>query len=166
MAAEDAKSRAKAEADAKAAYDELAIALALAEETEQRAATEKRLLEEELAKQQENATSAPVEQVQAKIQSAVVAGDQLDLDEAATRRLIDAQLVEAGWEADSLALSYKQGARPQKGRNLAIAEWPTGHGPADYVLFNGLTPLAVVEAKRHRRDVPASIEQAKRYSRG
>ena len=53
-----------------------------------------------------------------------------------------------------------------RGRNLAIAEWPTANGPADYVLFVGLTPVAVVEAKRRRRDVAGAIEQARRYSRG
>src|SRR5690606_22456639 len=70
-----------------------------------------------------------------------------------------------GWEADSVALRYKAGTRPIKGRNLAIAEWPTASGPADYVLFVGLTPIAVVEAKRKAKDVVAAIEQAKRYSR-
>ena len=49
---------------------------------------------------------------------------------------------------------------------MAIAEWPTANGPADYCLFVGLTPVAVVEAKRKRKDVAGSIEQAKRYSRG
>lgn len=73
---------------------------------------------------------------------------------------------EAGWEADSQSITFKNGARPQKGKNLAIAEWLTSSGPADYVLFVGLTPLGIVEAKRKAKDVPGSIEQAKRYSRG
>jgi hypothetical protein len=34
------------------------------------------------------------------------------------------------------------------------------------MLFVGLTPVAVVQAKRRRQDVAGSIEQAKRYSRG
>ena len=63
-------------------------------------------------------------------------------------------------------LIYSQGARPEKGKNLAIAEWPTHSGPADYVLFVGLTPVAVVEAKRKNIDVSAALQQAKRYSRG
>ena len=71
----------------------------------------------------------------------------------------------SGWEVDSATHNYKKGTRPQKGRNLAIAEWPTASGPADYVLFAGLTPLAVVEAKRAIKDVPGSIGQAKRYNR-
>ena len=43
---------------------------------------------------------------------------------------LDAQLREAGWEADSQALRYAKGSRPIKSRNLAIAEWPTASGPA------------------------------------
>jgi len=39
---------------------------------------------------------------------------------SATRQLIDAQLRQAGWEADTVNLRYASGARPQKGRNLAI----------------------------------------------
>jgi type I restriction enzyme R subunit len=93
------------------------------------------------------------------------AGNLLDLDEAATRRIIDQQLRDAGWEADSTTLSYKQGVRPQRGKNLAIAEWLTSGGPADYILFIGLTPVAAVEAKKAITDVPGAIEQAKRYSR-
>ena len=86
--------------------------------------------------------------------------------EADTRRLIDRQLRDAGWEADTETLRHSRGARPQVGRQMAIAEWPTANGPADYVLFDGLAPLAVVEAKRRAKNVAASIEQAKRYSTG
>lgn len=88
------------------------------------------------------------------------------LDEAATRKLIDSQLRQAGWTVDSENLRYSKGARPQKGKNLAIAEWPTDTGPADYMLFVGLTPMAPVEAKRKNVDVSASLQQAKRYARG
>ena len=62
-------------------------------------------------------------------------------------------------------LTYGSGARPEKGKYLAIAEWPTATGPADYVLFAGLMPLATVEAKRKNIDVSGSLQQAKRYSR-
>jgi type I restriction enzyme R subunit len=59
---------------------------------------------------------------------------------------------------------------PQRGKNLAIAEWPTKHegkaGRADYVLFAGLTAIAVVEAKRKHKDIVGVIPQAKRYSAG
>ncbi|MFW6731092.1 MAG: type I restriction-modification system endonuclease [Synechococcus sp.] len=93
------------------------------------------------------------------------AANSIDLDEAATRLLIDGQLRQAGWEADSEVLRYSQGARPEKHRNLAIAEWPTRSGPADYVLFVGLTPVAAVEAKRANKDVAGVLPQAERYSR-
>ena len=59
-------------------------------------------------------------------------------------------LYQAGWEADTQELDYRKGARPEKGRNMAIAEWPMKGNfkgqRADYVLFVGLTPIAVVEA--------------------
>lgn len=50
---------------------------------------------------------------------------------------------------------------------MAIAEWPTvGQQAADYVLFAGLTPIAVVEAKRENVNVAGKIPQAERYSAG
>lgn len=90
----------------------------------------------------------------------------LVLGEDETRSLIDDQLRAAGWEADTHALRYSQGVRPEAGRNLAIAEWPTDSGPADYVLFIGLTPMAVVEAKRFGLDIGSVLPQAERYSLG
>jgi type I site-specific restriction endonuclease len=48
---------------------------------------------------------------------------------------------------------------------MAIAEWPTESGPADYALFVGLTCVGVIEAKRKRKNVSAAIDQAERYSR-
>lgn len=97
--------------------------------------------------------------------SADRAAKAVHLTEEQTRQLIDRQLEDAGWTADSRRLRYHLGVRPEKGKNLAIAEWPTASGPADYVLFLGLTPVAVVEAKRKAVDVPGALEQAKRYSR-
>jgi type I restriction enzyme R subunit len=94
------------------------------------------------------------------------AGQCISPNEAETRILIDEQLRSAGWDADTATLNYKSGARPQKGRSLAIAEWPTNNGWADYVLFAGLTPLAVVEAKRKNKDVSAALVQSMRYSKG
>ncbi|HEY9867864.1 MAG TPA: type I restriction-modification system endonuclease, partial [Candidatus Obscuribacterales bacterium] len=93
------------------------------------------------------------------------ATEVIDIDEATTRSLIDQQLRDAGWEADSVSLRHSLGCRPQKGRNMAIAEWPTSEGRADYVLFCGLMPVATVEAKKKNKDVSAALKQAKRYSR-
>lgn len=89
----------------------------------------------------------------------------LQLSEADTRKLIDEQLTAAGWQANSATQTYAQGVRPRHGMNLAIAEWPTHSGPADYVLFIGLRPVAIVEAKRKHLDVSGALQQAKRYSR-
>lgn len=88
------------------------------------------------------------------------------LDEAETRIIIDKQLNEAGWQADSVNLRFSKGAHPVVNENRAIAEWPTASGPTDYVLFMGLTPVAVVEAKRKAKNVYSAIDQAKRYAKG
>jgi type I restriction enzyme R subunit len=100
-------------------------------------------------------------------QRATDAARRVQIDEAATRKIIDVQLADAGWEADTEHLTYAAGARPERGKNKAIAEWPTqGQQSADYVLFAGLTPVAAVEAKRQNVNVPGKIPQAKRYARG
>lgn len=77
----------------------------------------------------------------------------------------------AGWQADSKTLRFAKGARPEPGVNKAIAEWPTGTdetgktGFADYVLFVGLKPIAVVEAKRKNTDVFSKLNESYRYSK-
>lgn len=114
---------------------------------------------------QARAINAPTQSIQQTIQQAQQAENYIDLDERETRRLIDRHLQAAGWEADSEQLTYQNGTRPQKGRNIAIAEWLTEDGQADYALFVGLQVVAVVEAKRQRKDVSGAIDQAKRYSR-
>ena len=91
--------------------------------------------------------------------------EKLELDEQETRAIIDAQLRRRGWSANSEEIRWASGARPREGEQIAIAEVPTSGGPADYVLFDGLTPVAVVEAKRWEQPVQGGIEQAKRYSR-
>ncbi|MFH1300167.1 MAG: type I restriction-modification system endonuclease [Planctomycetota bacterium] len=160
------RQKAEAEADAKRAFADLEAALELASESEQQLAAEREKFQHKLAELQATVAAEPAEQRKATIAVANQEEAHLDLDEEATRHIIDAQLREAGWEADSQILRYGKGTRPVKGRNIAIAEWPTASGPADYCLFVGLMPIAVVEAKRKRKDVAAAIEQSKRYSRG
>ncbi|MFO7855328.1 MAG: hypothetical protein R6V44_08940 [Paracoccaceae bacterium] len=96
------------------------------------------------------------------VAEAQAAGKEPDLDEGDTRLLIDERLRNAGWEADTSTLRHALGTRPEKGRNLAIAEWPTAAGPADYALVCGLTLAGMVEAKRKRKDVAAALDQADR----
>ncbi len=89
----------------------------------------------------------------------------LQLSEAETRQLIDAQLCEAGWQADSINLKYSRGTRPEKGKNLAIAEWPTDKGLADYALFAGLQLVGIVEAKAQEQNISSILaSQCKDYA--
>lgn len=100
------------------------------------------------------------------------ASESMELSEAETRYLIDEQLRKFGWEADTNNVRYSKGTRPQKGRNLAIAEWPTDsavgkNGYADYALFVGLKLVGIVEAKKAALDIPAVIDhQCKEYAKG
>jgi type I restriction enzyme R subunit len=149
------------EARLREAKDEQAFWESMAAETEKA----KLELEKSLVAQQSISANQPKDAFLKLVNAANVAASAVQLDEADTRKLIDQQLRLAGWEADSITLKYSKGARSEKNRNRAIAEWPTESGPADYVLFAGLTPVAVVEAKRKIVDVSGALQQAKRYSR-
>lgn len=99
-------------------------------------------------------------------QAAEEAAGAVILDEQSTRALIDQQLRDRGWEADTSKIRFSKGVRPAKSRNLAIAEWPTKSGPADYALFVGQRCVGIVEAKRYQKNISAAIDQAERYSKG
>ncbi|MEM9482445.1 MAG: type I restriction endonuclease [Cyanobacteria bacterium P01_F01_bin.116] len=72
-----------------------------------------------------------------------------ELKEWEVRELIDQQLRDVGWEADTPNLRYSKDTRPTVGRNIAIAEYPLeGNRHVDYALFVGTKLLAVLEAKR------------------
>ncbi len=92
-------------------------------------------------------------------------GSRFELTEAETRVLIDEQLRKAGWEADTETLRFGKKVRPEKGKNMAIAEWPLKKGFADYALFIGLEFVGIVEAKRTSKNIISDIEQAKNYAR-
>lgn len=91
--------------------------------------------------------------------------------EAETRYMIDEQLRQVGWEANTQEIRYAKGIRPVKGRNMAIAEWPTDstvskRGYADYALFVGTKLVGVIEAKAEHKDIPSVIDyQGKDYPR-
>lgn len=121
-------------------------------------------LQQELKDKTSTAVSKQVQQIKVSTQKA---SRSFSPNEDLTRILIDQQLCQAGWDADTQLISYAGGARPEKGKNKAIAEWPChNQQSADYVLFAGLTPIAVVEAKRENVNVAGKIPQAQRYSRG
>lgn len=95
----------------------------------------------------------------------------LDISEEETRFFIDEQLRRVGWTVDTKEICYSKGARPQKGVNQAIAEWPTDskvskNGYADFALFIGLQLVGIVEAKKAMSDIPSVIDyQCKDYSK-
>lgn len=97
--------------------------------------------------------------------------DKMTLSEKETRYIIDEQLKKVGWEADTINLRYSKGTIPQKGRNLAIAEFPTDStvgngGYVDYALFVGTKLAGVVEAKRHLTDISSVVDyQCKDYAK-
>ncbi|WP_445768898.1 type I restriction-modification system endonuclease [Rheinheimera sp.] len=166
----------------KAEYE--ALALAMDDEAKQLAQQAK--LHEAAFKQQQQDYEAKIQQLQQQIatqasdvmakqqssakQKTQAASQYITLNEELTRILIDQQLRDAGWEVDTQELTFQKGCRPEKGKNKAISEWPTKlngeGGRADYALFCGLTPIAVVEAKKENVNVAGKIDQAERYSRG
>ena len=119
-----------------------------------------------LKEAQRAAEAIPVEQLDLLAELAARQADRIELDESTTRVLIDEQLRAAGWTVDSAVLRHATGARPEYGKPMAVAEWPTKTGPVDYALFIDGRCVGVIEAKREVRDVPGRLGQAKRYATG
>ncbi|MDO5722521.1 MAG: type I restriction-modification system endonuclease [Actinomycetaceae bacterium] len=101
----------------------------------------------------------------------VAATNQRPKTEAETRLLIDEQLRQVGWHADTERLRFGNGVRPVEGLNQAIAEWPTDskvgdRGRADYALFVGLKLVGVIEAKPEHTAIPSVLDyQAADYGK-
>ncbi len=139
----------------------------VSKDTQSEKAREEHLIEEA---EKAAATAPAVEKETRKKQSGRAAGQRIK-SEAETRYLIDEQLRKVGWEADTELLCYSRGTRPAKGRNIAIAEWPTdstagNRGYVDYALFAGMQMVATIEAKAIHKDIPSVIDyQCKDYSR-
>lgn len=128
--------------------------------------------EEQLTKQAEAAAAAaPVVVASERKKQANKAASQRQKSEAETRYMIDEQLRQVGWEANTEEIRYSKGSRPVKGHNMAIAEWPTDStvgkkGYADYALFVGLQLVAIIEAKAEHKDIPSVLDyQGKEYPR-
>jgi len=140
-----------AEARAGRIADERELWAQIAQEAEEQ---KNAALADLLALQNAAAQATPQQRAQQQQQAEQAAKD-IDLDEAATRAIIDERLRTRGWEADTQTLRHSEGTRPVKGKAMAVAEWPTASGPADYALFYGLHCLGTVEAKRKRKNVSA-----------
>ena len=145
-ARESVEERLRREAEERAVWEQLA----------QDSEAEKSEIVAKLNVLQAAAEQAPPLQKLELIELGEEAATKIDLDEAETRALVDQQLRDRGWEADTKSLRHGQGIRPAKGRSMAIAEWPTANGPADYALFVG------TNADRRRRSQAAAEERLRR----
>lgn len=93
------------------------------------------------------------------------AASKIEWNEKETRLLIDKQLRDAGWEVETGVIDYKKNKTlPEKGRNMAIAEWPVDGKWADYALFIGTELYGIIEAKKYQSDISTDLQQSKRYS--
>lgn len=147
---------------ARRAQEERALYETLAEEASRNYAQLKEQFDAHMAA---SARQASPDELSDFARRSQIAAKKVQLDEASARQIIDQQLRDAGWRVNSVDLMFAKGARPERGVNQAIAEWPTADGRADYILFAGLTPLAAVEAKRQIINVAGKIGQAERYAR-
>lgn len=165
-ALEEAERKRKA-AEAKAAelYANLEAALAPKHEDDGRQEAIARQHDQTVVQLRIAAQAASHEERAARQQQIRSAAESFALSEDEAREAIDAQLRARGWEADSIVRTWAHDARPEEGRNMAIAAVPTGVGPADYVLYCGLRAAAVVEAKRHTIDLRAALDEAARYGK-
>jgi type I restriction enzyme R subunit len=125
-------------------------------------------LREKLAEVRKQESSS--EEVEERKKQSNRSAAKMDLTEDETRLIIDKKLQIRGWEVDTNNLRYSKGTRPEKGRNMAIAEWPIDRSKsrpkrADYALFIGKKLVGIIEAKRKSKDIPADLEQAKTYAR-
>ena len=66
--------------------------------------------------------------------------------EQIARDNIDKQLIDCGW-----IIQNKKQINLNAGLGVAVTEYQTDVGPADYVLFVDGKPVGVIEAKRRRR---------------
>lgn len=79
----------------------------------------------------------------------------------ARQQLIDPELEAAGWTV------RRAGNSTQIPRgNVALTEYPTANGPADYALCSGGRVLAIVEAKKVTLGAQGPLTQAERYAAG
>ncbi len=122
-------------------------------------------LKKELERLQKNSKMSSERRDKARMNAA-----KYPLSEHDTRMIIDRQLREVGWEADTDNIKQSKGIKPEKGHNRAIAEWKVDSdigkcGYVDYALFVGELMVAIIEAKKIHSDVPSVLDgQCKEYA--
>ncbi len=75
---------------------------------------------------------------------------------------IDGKLCALGW----VIVPFTSSFQPESADRVAVVEYPTDNGPADYALFVGGRILAIVEAKKLSLGPQNVLTQAQRYSEG
>lgn len=81
--------------------------------------------------------------------------------EAKAREKIDAKLVKSGWSIQDLCQ-----INPTASLGVAVREYPTSTGPADYVLFIEGNPVGIIEAKKDDagENITTVESQSERYA--
>jgi type I restriction enzyme R subunit len=79
---------------------------------------------------------------------ALMTHQAMPLDQA--RWMVEQELRESGWQPD--------------GPTRFTRDWPTYAGPADYVLFHGQTPLAVLALRPNQQELNEALAEAIRWS--
>ena len=155
-ARQTAEQRARQEAEERATWEQLAT------EAEQ----ERQALRARLDAAQRLAEAAPVN-FQEVIEQGETAAQKIDLDEAATRQIVDQQLRDRGWEADTQKLHLCCRRAPgQRTRHGSCRMADRKRAGRLRLVCRAAPVLASIEAKRKRKNVSAAIDQAERYARG
>ena len=136
-------------------------------------AEQQALIEQLTKEREENRRTTPqaalTKQERQNISAIAISNTKLSEDE--TRKLIDEQLRRVGWEVDTHTLRYSKGTRPQKGKKIAIAEWPVNSPTskdrrADYALFIDEKLIGIIEAKAYEKSVYSIIDnQCNEYAK-
>jgi len=79
--------------------------------------------------------------------------------EQQARQNIDKQLSQAGWLVQDL-----KDFNPSAGLGIAVREYPTESGSADYILFVDRKPIGVIEAKKVGHTLSQVHDQTTRYA--
>jgi type I restriction enzyme R subunit len=74
--------------------------------------------------------------------------------EQKARKIIDSELIRSGW-----IIQYKSEINLSAGPGIAITEYQTDIGPADYVLFVNKKPVGIIEAKRAEEGLHLTVHE-------
>jgi len=81
--------------------------------------------------------------------------------EQQAREKIDQKLLQAGW-----TVQYYNAFNPSAHPGIAVREYPTDTGSADYVLFIDRKPAGIIEAKKEGHTLSQVHDQTSRYASG